>query len=156
MKMSRVAVAGLLSAATALVSPAPAYAVTCEVRPGVFVCATAGEVVLDQVVPSATVPPGAEHRVVGYLDAYDFVIQGTGTHTLPCVVLSSDLTGDVDPCAEAGGTFSERRLVLLEEEPREPDPQLAGAVARVRVCRATYRVTVFGFGAQALPGAVLC
>jgi hypothetical protein len=112
-------------------------------------------VVLDRVVPSVAPSYGAEHDVVGRVDAYRFVVPGGGTYTIPCVVLDSDVTGHVDPCAAAGGTFVEHRLRLGTTVP-EPNVEPNGEIAHVRVCTATWRVTVLGFGVEALPGLVLC
>ena len=126
----------------------------CDATAGVVACPTTGSVVLDQVVPSVSVSPGAQHDVVGHVDAYRFVVQGGGTHTLPCVVLETDVT--VNPCAQAGGTFVERRFSLLDATVEEQDAELTGQVARVRVCNATWKITVIGFGAEALPAYVIC
>jgi len=127
-----------------------------QTAPGVYSCPTPGDVILDEVIPSATVPNGEQHRVEAYVYAYKFSVASTGTHTVPCLVFSSDVTGDVNPCVAAGGKEPELRLVLLNSRPHEPDPQLTGSTLRVRVCHATYRVKVLGFGAETLPGVVLC
>lgn len=121
----------------------------------VAACLEPGDVVLTQPVALVNVvPDGTFHRVVGYVEAYRFVVAGIGV-TLPCVVLGVDAT-TANPCALAGGTFVERTLVLVDQTFEGVKVEPGPVLATVKVCEATLTVKVGAFGVDNVPALALC
>lgn len=118
--------------------------------PPICVIVTTSGVVHSVALPVAIAGPG--QYVVGAVDTYRFPLPTGGTTTVPCVVLTVDSTPNA--CQAAGGTFVGRTATLVDRT--ESLPGSTPPLATVRVCTATYTLTVAGFGIDDFPAYALC
>jgi hypothetical protein len=129
--------------------------VECTDVAGVEVCVgistgTRGETV---VVYEPTVGTGDALPVVAYVDLYNVTLPGGGVVSVPCVQLAVT-TVTANPCAEAGGTWTERRLVLAA--PGLPTVGQGAPLATAAICEAELEATVDGVGVRSFPLVTLC
>ena len=97
----------------------------------------------------------ATHSVVGTLDVYRFALPTGGAVTAPCVVLTANTAGS-NACATAGGTFVTRLATLVDRTVEQPGARVDVALATVRICHATYTVTVAAIGIEQFPAYSVC
>lgn len=125
-----------------------------QLAPQVVLCTSIGNMVVEHPLHLVETVGGPNHRAAGYVDAYVFNVS-TLSLTVPCVTLVLD-NATVSPCQVAGGTYSERRATLLFSDSSEPRPLAGPKMETVRVCEATLRATVEGFGVNSMTIYALC
>ena len=130
----------------------PVDTLTCEV---VVVEACAGYTAgAEYTSYDAHVPSGVSSNLAGWIDMYDVPLPNGGIVTIPCVVLQAGAQ-TTDPCALAGGVSVRRVLDLVNEQAVDPAGGSA-TLATVRVCTATFVLTVDGLGVNSFPGYAAC
>ena len=126
--------------------------VACTVSGGVRVCAGVSTGTEIARVGVSTDP--VNERVSGYLDVYRFVLPNATVVNLPCVVLLVAGT-PVNPCQDAGGTFSSRTATLVDDVVAVPLPVVGGPVG-AGLCNAELVLTVNGIGVPSARAFTLC
>jgi hypothetical protein len=116
---------------------------------GVVACLAPSSEITRVTAYSVDSTVGTTLPVYGYVDLYRFVLPTT-TVTLPCTV-----SGGLNPCATAGGTYVSRFATLINTSVVVPSGQLV-PIAAVAVCNATLTLTVDGIGINAAPAISVC